>query len=110
MKQSILVKCLLAGVIGSAGALAEMTVEMSNGVLTITSDKSGTLTAKVIGPNDEVIVNEKYEGSSSFTWVASGEDGAYRYDVRVDGDYAGGSIEIVNNSIVENIEKTEVEG
>lgn len=132
MKQDILLKCLLVGVVGSVGAFADMTVDKSNGVLTVTSDISGTIIAKVIGPNDEVIVNEKREGNS-FTWIPSGADGAYRYDVRVipatqkiasanniqvmteqtsgaKSDYAGGSIEIINNSIVENIEKTEVEG
>ncbi len=114
MKQNILVKCLLAGVVGSVCTSADMTVDKSNGVLTITSDISGTLTAKVIGPNDKVVVNEKYQGNS-FSWVPSGTDGAYRYDVRVgsaqtngkrdvssqsrneikvDRNYAGGSIEV----------------
>lgn len=93
MKNGILLKLLLIGVVSSVGALAEMTVDKSGGVLTITSDQSGTVTAKVIGPNDEVIVNEKYEGSS-FSWTPSGTDGAYRYDVRVEGDYAGGSVEV----------------
>ncbi len=98
MKKNILLKCLLMGVILSVGALAEMTVVKSNGVLTVTSDKSGTVTAKVIGPNDEVVANETYEGNS-FSWTPSGVDGAYRYDVRVDGDYAGGSVEVRNGKI-----------
>ena len=119
MKQNILVKCLLAGVVGSVGALADMTVDKSNGVLTVTSDISGTVIAKVIGPNDEVVVNEKYSGSS-FSWVPSGSDGAYRYDIRVvtvqtnvkrdlssqsknkikvKRNYAGGSVEVKNGQI-----------
>lgn len=124
MKRNILVKCLLAGVLGSAGALADMTVVKSADGLTVTSDISGTVIAKVIGPNNEVVVNEKYEGSS-FSWTASGADGAYRYDVRVvpsvqknasanegqamtnqssaaKSDYAGGSIEVFNGSIAIN--------
>ena len=124
MKQNILLKCLFAGVVGSVGALADMTVDKSNGVLTVTSDISGTVIAKVIGPNDEVVVNEKYEGNS-FSWSPSGVDGAYRYDVRVvsatqriasendtqaiagetsgtKSDYAGGSVEIKDGQIVSN--------
>ena len=125
MKRNILVKCLLAGVLGSAGALADMTVVKSADGLTVTSDISGTVIAKVIGPNNEVVVNEKYEGSS-FSWTPSGADGAYRYDVRVvpsvqktsstnnaiqaqagttpdaKSDYAGGSIEVFNGSIAIN--------
>jgi len=127
MKQNILLKCLLAGVVGSVGALADMTVDKSNGVLTVTSDISGTVIAKVIGPNDEVIVNEKREGNS-FTWIPSGADGAYRYDVRVipatqkiastnetqtmteepssaKSDYAGGSVEVKNGQITIEEEK-----
>ena len=93
MKTNVLIKWLLIGAVSSVGALAEMTVDKSNGVLTITSDKSGKVTAKVIGPNDEVVVNVKYTGNS-FTWTPSGQDGAYRYDVRVEDDYAGGSVEV----------------
>ena len=98
MKKDILLKFLLVGVVSSVSALAEMTVNKSTGVLTVTSDKSGIVTAKVIGPNDEVLVNEKHEGST-FSWVPSGPDGAYRYDVRVAGDYAGGSVEVIDRQI-----------
>ncbi|WP_415407295.1 hypothetical protein ACLHDG_01850 [Sulfurovum sp. CS9] len=121
MKQNILLKYLLAGVVGSVGALADMVVDKSNGMLTVTSDISGTVIAKVISPNDEVVVNEKYEGNS-FSWSPSGVDGAYRYDVRVvpatqkiasandtqtmteetsgvKSDYAGGIIEVREGSI-----------
>ncbi len=82
MKRNILVKCLLVGVVASVGALADMTVDKSNGVLAITSDISGTVIAKIIGPDDKIVVNEKYEGNS-FSWTPSGMDGAYRYEVRV---------------------------
>jgi frataxin-like iron-binding protein CyaY len=121
MKYTMLLKGLLIGVVVSVGALADMTVDKSNGVLTITSDISGMVIAKVIGPNNEVIINEKYEGNS-FSWTASGVDGAYRYDVRVvhsaqkstsnsmqamgkkvstaKSDYAGGSVEIINGQLM----------
>lgn len=99
MKQnSMLVKLLLIGVLSSASVFANITVDKSNGVLSITSDTSGTVRAKVIGPNDEVVVNETYQGSS-FAWVPSGADGAYRYDVRIKGEYAGGSIEVHNGQL-----------
>ena len=127
MKQNILLKCLLAGVVGSVGAFADMTVDKSNGMLTVTSDISGTVIAKVIGPNDEVVVNSKEEGNS-FSWSPSGVDGAYRYDVRVvsatqkiastnetqtmteeplsaKSDYAGGSVEVKNGQITIKEEK-----
>jgi len=104
MKRNILIKGLLVGAMLSVSALADMTVDKSAGVLTITSTSNGKVIAKVIGPNDEVIVNERYEGNS-FTWVPSGGDGAYRYDVRVEGDYAGGSVEVKNGQleVIENM-------
>ena len=121
-RNNILAKLLVAGVVSSVSAFAIMTVDKSNGVLTVTSDISGTVIAKVIGPNDEVIVNEKSSGSS-FTWSPSGVDGAYRYDVRVvpvqtnvkrdvssqsrnkikvERNYAGGSIEVKDGQIISN--------
>ena len=87
------------GVVSSVGALADMSVDKSGGSLTVTSTLNGKVHAKVIGPNDEVVVDETYEGSS-FSWSPSGEDGAYRYTVRVEGDYAGGSVEVQNNTIM----------
>ena len=107
MKRDTLLKYVLIGAVSSVGALADMVVDKTNGVLTVTSSISGTVIAKVIGPNNEVVVNEKYEGNS-FTWTPSGEDGAYRYDVNVltvsedseqseentQSDYAGGSVEV----------------
>ncbi len=127
MKRKILIKCLFAGIVSSVGTLADITVDTSNGMLAITSDISGTVIAKVIGPNDEVVVNEKYAGSS-FTWVPSGVDGAYKYDVRVipktqestadtvtdtstkkdtqvKNDYIGGSVELKNGQIQTNKEE-----
>jgi len=101
MKRNILIKGLLVGAMFSVSALADMTVDKTGGVLTITSTSNGKVIAKVIGPNDEVIVNETYEGSS-FTWSPSGVDGEYRYDVRVEGDYAGGSVEVHNGTITVN--------
>ncbi len=82
MKNSLIAKYLLIAAVGSVGAVADMTVDKSNGVVTITSSISGTVIAKVIGPDDKVIVDRKYEGNS-FSWTPSGADGAYRYDVRV---------------------------
>ncbi len=116
MKQSI--KLLLAGLFASLGSpvLADITVDKSNGILSISSDIEGTVVAKVIAPNDEVVVDERYSGNS-FSWVpSSGPDGAYRYDVRVfdrvdklkrvvssapsnNSDYAGGSVEVMNGQI-----------
>ncbi len=119
MKRNLLAKYLLIAAVGSVGALADMRVDKSNGVLSITSSISGTVIAKVVGPNDKVIVDRIYEGSS-FTWTPSGPDGAYRYDVRVikqkvlgeegnndngqnnnlgSNDYAGGSVEVVNGEL-----------
>jgi len=128
MKSKILMKCLLIGVVSSAGALADMDVDKSTGVLVVTSTITGTVIAKVVGPDDKIVVNEKYEGNS-FSWTPSGMDGAYRYDVRVipktkkvsttdtvqksieasssiKSDYAGGSVEVVNGQIPINNEET----
>ena len=121
MKKNIVLKVLLVGVVSSVGALANMTVDKSGGVLTITSTITGTVIAKVIGPNDKVVVNTKTQGNS-FTWIPSGEDGAYRYDVRVvpatqkttsentvnaiasdaKSDYTGGSVEVINGQLESN--------
>lgn len=114
MKKNIVLQCLLIGVVASVGAFANMTVDKSKGVLTITSDISGIVIAKIIGPNDEVVVNERYEGDS-FSWTPSGMDGAYRYEVRViveNGEensqthHLQGILEIGNN-IFSKIEKKE---
>ncbi|CAA6812735.1 MAG: Unknown protein [uncultured Sulfurovum sp.] len=122
MKNNILIKCLLVGVVSSVGALADMTVEKSVEMLTLTSTIDGTVVAKIVGPDDKVIVNEKYEGNT-FSWTPSGADGAYRYDVRVipkatdivpvegeeeisevdtsiKSDYAGGSVEVTDGQMI----------
>lgn len=108
----------------STNAVADLTVNKSSGVLRITSDISGTVEAKVISPDNEVVVDESYSGFS-FNWAPSNDlDGAYRYEVRVyqegqnfssvsgelpekrlsvstdESDYAGGSVEIKNGQIV----------
>ncbi len=109
----MLAKLLLAGAVSTISAFAIMTVDKSNGVLTVTSDINGIVIAKIIGPNGEAIVDKRRNGSS-FSWVPSGSDGVYFYDVRViptqnissddkrldKGDYAGGMIEVVNGQIV----------
>ena len=70
----------------SSHVMADVTVDKSNGVLTITSDIDGKINAKVIGPDDSVVVNERFSGNS-FSWApSSGSDGAYRYDVRFSPD------------------------
>lgn len=107
MKKSLGWKVLLSGLMASS-AMAALTVDMSNGVLTVTSDETGTIIAKVVDPDDKVIVDERYEGDT-FTWTPSGSDGAYRYSVRVlgnevDGEdtraaYTGGSLEIVHGQL-----------
>ena len=127
MKKNLFIKCLLIGVVSSVNALADMNVDKSTGILVVTSTITGTVIAKVVGPDDKIVVNTKYEGNS-FTWVPSGMDGAYRYDVRVvpkttevsttdtakksmkasssiKSDYAGGSIEVVNGQIPINNEE-----
>ncbi len=122
MKKSLIAKCLLIATVGSVGVIADTIVDKSDGVLRVTSDITGTVIAKVVGPNDEVIVDRRYEGNS-FSWTPSGPDGAYRYDVHIveakapnveesdveeqsDGsgasDYAGGSIEVIKGGIVIN--------
>lgn len=120
MKKNISINYLLMGVMASVGAFADMTVVKSAGEITVTSSISGTVIAKIIGPNDEVVVNEKYEGNS-FSWTVAGVDGAYRYDVRVvpsqvdnedesevKSDYAGGSIEVKDGQMpVKLLEKEE---
>ena len=68
MKKSLITTYLLVAAVGSVGAVADMTVDKSNGGLTVTSSISGTVVAKVIGPNDEVVVDKKYEGNS-FSWT-----------------------------------------
>ena len=112
-RNNMLAKLLLVGAVSSISAFAIMTVDKSDGVLTVTSDINGIVIAKIIGPKGETIVDERFNGSS-FSWVPSGLDGAYSYDVRViptqdassddkrldKGDYAGGMIEVVNGQIV----------
>ena len=120
MKSNRLMTWLLVGVVSSVGALADMQVAKSADALVVTSSVSGTVIAKVMSPDDRLIVNEKYEGSS-FTWSPpAGANGAYRYDVRVikasqnaqvqNGQvnssatteaYAGGSVEVKNGKIEE---------
>jgi len=127
MKSNKLITCLLVGVVSSVGALADMRVEKSTGALVVTSTINGTVIAKVVGPDDQVLVDTKYEGNS-FTWTPSGVDGAYRYDVRVipvihkkerssneiqemqrnsslKSDYAGGSVEVVDGQIAVDTEE-----
>lgn len=104
----ILAKLLLAGALSSACAFADISVDKSNGVLTVTSDINGIVIAKIIGPKDEVVVDKRYPGNS-FTWQPSGADGTYRYDVKVipttndkgqsKGDYAGGMLKVVGEHI-----------
>ena len=111
----VLLGALLACFSGSA--LAEMSVDKSQGQLIITSDIDGLVIVKIIGPDDVVVVDDRYNGNS-FSWSpSSGSDGAYRYDVRVidqsnteskqdqesesktKSDYAGGSVEVTNGQI-----------
>ena len=122
MKKNLLIKCLLIGVVSSVGALADMDVDKSTGVLVVTSTITGTVIAKVVGPDDKIVVSTKYEGNS-FSWTPAGMDGAYRYDVRIipkttkvgsvdavkksvdasssmKSDYAGGSVEVANGELI----------
>ena len=128
MKQNILLKCLLAGVLGSAGALADIAVDKSDGVLSIVAEGGETMRVKIVAPDDTVIVDTEVTGS--FSWTPSGSDGAYRYDVRVvpstqkiasttdiqamagetsgtKSDYAGGSVEVKNGQMMTNSEEEE---
>lgn len=114
----------------SSAVIADVSVDKSNGMLTITSDFDGTINAKIIGPDDSVVVNDSLIGNS-FSWTpSSGPDGAYRYDVRFSpspintnssarlnlfntgsvstqqntgqSDYAGGSVEVINGQIYDH--------
>ncbi len=111
MKSKLLTTFLLIATAGSISTVADITIDKSNGVVTITSDISGIVFAKVVDPNDKVVVDRRYEGNS-FSWTPLGPDGAYRYDVHIvevntpeesgrktKSDYAGGSIEVVNGEL-----------
>jgi len=111
-RNNILAKLLVAGAVSSISAFAIMTVDKSNGVLTVRSDINGIVIAKIINPNDKVVVNKQFKGSS-FSWTPSGSDGTYRYDVKViptqidpngdkqnrRGNYAGGMLEVKDGQI-----------
>ena len=107
MKRSVIGKLLLMGAVTSIFAMAEITVDKSNGMVTFTSDSAEKGTVKIVGPNDEVIVNGTFEGT--FSWTPGGEDGAYRYDVRAGNDYAGGSIEVRDGKLATQNEEAEEE-
>ena len=112
MLKGFFIKIIIVAAVTSINVSAKMTVDDSNGVLTITSTLSGMVIAKIIGPNNEVLVDEKYEGNSFFWTPSSCASGAYRYDVKVipfskkegtvqkeikyKSDYAGGVIEVLN--------------
>ena len=113
----------------STSAFATMTVNTTGGLLSVECDQSGTVVAKVVAPDDTIIVNERYEGNQ-FTWSPAemggayryAMDGAYRYDVRIVipptedekseneeaefeeneaiSEYAGGSLEVRNGEII----------
>ncbi len=128
MKQNTFLRSALFGVILtslSGVAIAELTVDKSQGQLNITSDFEGTMIAKVIGPDDVMVVDDRYFGNSFIWSPSSGPDGAYRYDVRVieqsttettesqsqqsssvKNDYAGGSIEVRNGAMTVTTEET----
>lgn len=75
----------------SSHVMADVTVDKSNGLLTITSDIDGKIRAIIVGPDDSVVVNERFSGNS-FSWApSSGPDGAYRYDVRFTADSTNNS-------------------
>ncbi len=97
-RNNILPKLLLLAAFISVAVFADVSVDKSNGILSINSDKSGTVRAKVINPNNEIIIDETYEGNS-FSWTPAGTDGAYRYDVSIKGERAAGSIEVTNGKI-----------
>ena len=127
MKNHRSFNCVLFGLIltiFTVPAVAEITVDKSQGELNITSDFNGTVTVKIIGPDDVVVVDDKYYGNSFYWLPSSGPDGAYRYDVRIveesfsedhnertdtKSEYAGGSIEVVNGLIPVNEEENQAE-
>ena len=111
MKSKLAAALLIIATAGTINTFANITIDKSNGVLTITSDISGIVFVKIIDPNDKLIIDKRYEGNS-FSWIpSSGPDGAYRYDVhivevnqegndkRTKSDYAGGSVEVVNGEL-----------
>lgn len=105
-------KVLLACGLLAGSLAAEMTVEKSGQMLSVSSDLQGAtvVRTKVIAPDDSVVLADKYEGSR-FVWTPSGADGTYRYDVRIEvmdadgkvlvSDYAGGLLDVHNGSIDE---------
>lgn len=124
MKKNTRVKIVLfsALLISSIStAMSESTVYKSNEQLTVSFDVVGTVIAKIIGPDDVSVVNERFSGNS-FNWYLNSEpDGTYRYEVRIieqsptndEGNsnklsftgtnkinYAGGMIEVKNGSII----------
>ncbi len=109
-KSFLLPKLFLTGLL-SVSIYGQISVDKSESSLTVKSDINGIVVAKIIGPNEKVIVNKRYKGSS-FSWIPTGPDGAYRYDVRVipteysrdeknkgESDYAGGMFQIHNGQI-----------
>lgn len=108
----------------TSSAMAEITVDETQGKIDAVSDTNGTISIKIVGPDDVVVVDESYEGNS-FSWTPSiGLDGAYRYDIRVvqssniesteaqneqnnatEGDYAGGSVEVINGKVINSKER-----
>jgi len=76
-----LLSALLLGVTNIA--LAEITVDKSQGELKVISDINGMVIVKIIGPDDVVVVDDQYPGNSFIWSPSSGPDGVYRYDVRV---------------------------
>lgn len=81
MRKSLFWKLMLSGVMATS-AMAALTVDKSNGVLTVTSDAAGVVSAKVMSVTDEVIVDTTFEGYS-FSWTPNVADGTYLYEVRV---------------------------
>ena len=125
MKKNILVKMLLIGAVASVGAFADIEVYISNDALSFDAN-ADKIKIKIVAPDDKVIINTTATGS--FTWYVRGDNGAYRYDVRIipaiqvqktsldttdsnkqissaspsnkQDSYVGGSVEVVDNSIV----------
>ncbi len=103
---------LLVGFVSSVYSSADISVDKSNGLLTISSDKDGIVIAKIFGPDNNIVVSKRYNGSS-FSWVPNGPDGTYSYEMRVvpaqksanketsmgKGEHTAGMLEVVHGQI-----------
>jgi hypothetical protein len=96
-------KLLITAMFCTGITYADITVNISGSVLTASSESGREGTITIVAPDNSVVTNTPFQGY--FNWVPSGPDGAYRYDIRIGGEFVNGSIEVVHGSIYNNISK-----